>query len=248
MNVLALDTASPEPGVCLLAGGVLFEEPLPGDRQASEKLLSAIARCLERAAIPLSACHRIAVCSGPGPFTGLRIELSTAWGLGVRDSVEGCPTLACLLRRRAVARRDRHGPLDLHADASHRGTWSASRSLSRGPARASLPARARPGRSRVDEQPARLPARRASGAARLASGDLRLPRPGCASPPPWPEARGFLSRAISIADQSAAEKYVSGTAAASRPTSCSQRHAPGRRHHQARLLSSPGRASSSRAS
>ena len=60
MIVLALDTASPEPGVCLLVGGVLFEEPLPGDRQASEKLLSAIARCLERAAIPLSDCDRIA--------------------------------------------------------------------------------------------------------------------------------------------------------------------------------------------
>src|SRR5258706_9143443 len=98
MNVLALDTASPEPGVCLLAGGVLFEEPLPGDRQASEKLLSAVARCLERAAIPLSDCDRIAVCSGPGSFTGLRVGLSTAWGLGRSREipVEAVSTLACL--------------------------------------------------------------------------------------------------------------------------------------------------------
>jgi tRNA threonylcarbamoyladenosine biosynthesis protein TsaB len=98
MNVLALDTASPEPGVCLLAGGVLFEEPLPGDRQASEKLLSAIARCLERAAIALPDCDRIAVCSGPGSFTGLRVGLSTAWGLGrAREiPVEAVSTLAGL--------------------------------------------------------------------------------------------------------------------------------------------------------
>ena len=98
MNVLALDTASPEPGVCLLAAGVLFEEPLPGDRQASEKLLSAIARCLERAAIALSDCDRIAVCSGPGSFTGLRVGLATAWGLGrAREiPVEAVSTLACL--------------------------------------------------------------------------------------------------------------------------------------------------------
>jgi tRNA threonylcarbamoyl adenosine modification protein YeaZ len=98
MNVLALDTASPEPGVSLLAGGDIFEEPLPGDRQASEQLLSAVARCLERAAIPLSDCHRIAVCSGPGSFTGLRVGLATAWGLGRARgvSVETISTLSGL--------------------------------------------------------------------------------------------------------------------------------------------------------
>ncbi len=82
MNVLALDTASPEPGVCLLARGQVFEEALPADRHASEKLLSTIARCLDRAGMALSECDRIAVCSGPGSFTGLRVGLSTAWGLG----------------------------------------------------------------------------------------------------------------------------------------------------------------------
>ena len=82
MNVLALDAASPEPGVALVVAGVIFEERLPGDRQASERLLSAIARCLERAGILLEECGRIAVSSGPGSFTGLRVGLSTAWGLG----------------------------------------------------------------------------------------------------------------------------------------------------------------------
>jgi tRNA threonylcarbamoyladenosine biosynthesis protein TsaB len=98
MNVLALDAASPEPGVALLAAGVIFEERLPGDRQASERLLSAIARCLERAGIPLEACGRIAVTSGPGSFTGLRVGLSTAWGLGRARQipVEAVSTLECL--------------------------------------------------------------------------------------------------------------------------------------------------------
>jgi len=98
MNVLALDAASPDPGVALLAAGVIFEERLPGDRQASERLLPAIARCLERAGIPLDACVRIAVCSGPGSFTGLRVGLSTAWGLGrAREiAVEAVSTLECL--------------------------------------------------------------------------------------------------------------------------------------------------------
>jgi tRNA threonylcarbamoyl adenosine modification protein YeaZ len=95
MNVLALDTASPEPGVCLLARGEIFEEALPADRHASEKLLSAISRCLARAGMALAECDRIAVCSGPGSFTGLRVGLSTAWGLGraLELPVEGVSTL-----------------------------------------------------------------------------------------------------------------------------------------------------------
>ena len=95
MNVLALDTASPAPGVSVLARGEVFEQVLPADRHASEKLLSAISHCLEKAGIALADCERIAVCSGPGSFTGLRVGLSTAWGLGraLRLPVEGVSTL-----------------------------------------------------------------------------------------------------------------------------------------------------------
>src|SRR6266545_5265832 len=95
MNVLVLDTASPQPGVCLVARGEIFEELLPADRHASEKLLSTIARCFERAGMALTECERIAVCSGPGSFTGLRVVLSTAWGLcrALEIPVEGVSTL-----------------------------------------------------------------------------------------------------------------------------------------------------------
>jgi tRNA threonylcarbamoyladenosine biosynthesis protein TsaB len=98
MNVLALDTAGPSPGVSVLARGEIFEERLPPDRQASEELLTTIARTLARAAIVLDDCHRIALCSGPGSFTGLRVGLSSAWGLGRALSipVEEVPTLEVL--------------------------------------------------------------------------------------------------------------------------------------------------------
>ena len=82
MNVLALDTAGPRPAVAVAAGDSVFEEPLPAERQASERLLGAIELALARAGIGLAGCDRIAVCSGPGSFTGLRVGLSTAWGLG----------------------------------------------------------------------------------------------------------------------------------------------------------------------
>lgn len=82
MNVLALDAASPRPAVALIADGRVFEERLPGDRRASEDLLPAIKRALAAAGLELAACARIAVCAGPGSFTGLRVGLATAWGLG----------------------------------------------------------------------------------------------------------------------------------------------------------------------
>jgi tRNA threonylcarbamoyladenosine biosynthesis protein TsaB len=88
MIVLALDAASPLPAVALAAGGDVFDEALPRDHRASEELLPAIARVLAGAGRRLSDCERLAVCAGPGSFTGLRIGLATAWGLA---RALGCP-------------------------------------------------------------------------------------------------------------------------------------------------------------
>jgi tRNA threonylcarbamoyladenosine biosynthesis protein TsaB len=82
MNVLALDAASPRPAVALWSNGRVFEERLPGDRRASEDLLPAVRRALAAADVAIGACGRIAVCAGPGSFTGLRVGLASAWGLG----------------------------------------------------------------------------------------------------------------------------------------------------------------------
>lgn len=98
MQILAIDTASPIPSVTLLARGGVWEEILPPDRRASEELLPAIERCLTSAGAALSECDRIAVCSGPGSFTGLRVGLATAWALGraIDVPIETVPTLEVL--------------------------------------------------------------------------------------------------------------------------------------------------------
>jgi tRNA threonylcarbamoyl adenosine modification protein YeaZ len=98
MQILALDTASPVPSVTLLVRDEVWEELLPGDRRASEELLPAIERCLAASGRRLSDCNRIAVCSGPGSFTGLRIGLATAWALGRAAAipVEAVSTLEAL--------------------------------------------------------------------------------------------------------------------------------------------------------
>jgi tRNA threonylcarbamoyladenosine biosynthesis protein TsaB len=110
MQILALDTASPIPSVTLLAaGGGVWEQPIPQDRRASEELLPAIERCFALAGTSLPDCDRIAVCSGPGSFTGLRIGLATAWALGRATgvAVETASTLEALaesIRGRGASR------------------------------------------------------------------------------------------------------------------------------------------------
>jgi tRNA threonylcarbamoyladenosine biosynthesis protein TsaB len=98
MYVLALDTATPEPAVAVSATERTYVERLSDGRRASEDLLRAINACLRRAGLDLAACHRIAVCSGPGSFTGVRVGLATAWGLSRSTgiAVEAVPTLEAL--------------------------------------------------------------------------------------------------------------------------------------------------------
>ncbi|MGH9399646.1 MAG: tRNA (adenosine(37)-N6)-threonylcarbamoyltransferase complex dimerization subunit type 1 TsaB [Thermoanaerobaculia bacterium] len=81
MLVLAIDAASPMPAVALAAGQDVTEEALPLDRRASENLLPAVARVLRRCGRVLSDCERLAVCAGPGSFTGLRVGIASAWAL-----------------------------------------------------------------------------------------------------------------------------------------------------------------------
>src|SRR5215468_7853145 len=98
MLVLAIDTASPAPAVALADGALDVEERLPSDRSASEDLLPAIERLLAGSGRTLLSCERIAVCSGPGSFTGLRVGLATAWGLAraLQRPVEGVSTLEAM--------------------------------------------------------------------------------------------------------------------------------------------------------
>ncbi len=98
MNVLAIDTAGPKPSVAMLAGDRLLEQSLSLDRRASDELLPAVARALDAAGLSLTDCERIAVCAGPGSFTGLRVGLATAWGLGraLGRPVEAVSTLEAL--------------------------------------------------------------------------------------------------------------------------------------------------------
>lgn len=80
--LLAIESATKSFSAALFKDGVLLQEvkSLP-DETASQKLLPLIQKLLAEQKIELNKLKGIAVGTGPGGFTGLRVGLSTAVGL-----------------------------------------------------------------------------------------------------------------------------------------------------------------------
>lgn len=116
MKILALDTANNRCSAAVLvdgedAGGeTIIARSEEIGRGHAERLMGMIEEVLVEAGLPLDAMDRIAVTCGPGSFTGLRVGMSVARGLGlVLDvPVVGVTTLAAIAEgvrdgKRAVA-------------------------------------------------------------------------------------------------------------------------------------------------
>ncbi|MDB5542460.1 MAG: TsaB, partial [Devosia sp.] len=96
--LLAIDTAAPRLQLALLTDtrvDSLVEDMAQGQ---AERIFPAIAELLARNGLTYKDLARIAVTTGPGSFTGLRIGLSAARGLGLALSlpVIGVPSLLAL--------------------------------------------------------------------------------------------------------------------------------------------------------
>ena len=96
--LLAIDTAGPRLQLALLFGDAvdtLVEEMPTGQ---AERLFPAIDDLLARNRVAYADLTRIAVTTGPGSFTGVRIGLSAARGLGLALGIPvvGVPTLAAV--------------------------------------------------------------------------------------------------------------------------------------------------------
>jgi len=94
-TVLAIDTAGPRLQLAVLRGETadsLVEEMPTGQ---AERIFPAIAGLMVRSGITHTDLTRVAVTTGPGSFTGVRIGLSAARGLGLALGVPviGVPTL-----------------------------------------------------------------------------------------------------------------------------------------------------------
>jgi tRNA threonylcarbamoyladenosine biosynthesis protein TsaB len=99
MRVLAIDTALAACSAAVLdtAGGrIVGSESLPMARGHAEALIPLLARLMKRSGITFQKLDRIVVTTGPGSFTGLRVGISAARGLGVATNIPvvGVTTLA----------------------------------------------------------------------------------------------------------------------------------------------------------
>lgn len=112
LPLLAIDTAGPRLQLATLteaAVETLSEEMQQGQ---AERIVPAIEDLLERSGLAYADLRRIAVTSGPGSFTGLRIGLSAARGLGLALGIPviGIPSLLALSL-------GHEGPLSVTLDA-----------------------------------------------------------------------------------------------------------------------------------
>src|SRR3977135_2755127 len=97
MRVLAIDTALAACAAAVLdtgRGGIVASETLALTRGHAEAVMPLIARVMDRADIDFQELDRIAVTTGPGSFTGLRVGISAARGIALAagQAASGRPT------------------------------------------------------------------------------------------------------------------------------------------------------------
>jgi tRNA threonylcarbamoyl adenosine modification protein YeaZ len=86
MRILAIDTALAACAVAVLDtedSALGASETTPMFRGHAEALMPMIARVMDKANIEFSEIDRIAVTTGPGSFTGLRVGISAARGIAL---------------------------------------------------------------------------------------------------------------------------------------------------------------------
>jgi tRNA threonylcarbamoyladenosine biosynthesis protein TsaB len=93
--ILSIDTSSGQGGIALYDGQLLSTRTWPADRSHTTTLLSEIHHLLDRAGVRVRELTAVAIATGPGAFTGLRVGFGVAKGFHLATGVPliGIPTL-----------------------------------------------------------------------------------------------------------------------------------------------------------
>ncbi len=88
MNILAIETSMGRTSVALTRPGApVLAKRIESGRGQAEQLVPLIASLMAEAALPFSALSRIAVCVGPGGFSGIRTGVAAGRGIGLAAGV-----------------------------------------------------------------------------------------------------------------------------------------------------------------
>ncbi|MGJ4931054.1 tRNA (adenosine(37)-N6)-threonylcarbamoyltransferase complex dimerization subunit type 1 TsaB [Bradyrhizobium sp. HKCCYLS2038] len=122
MLILAIDTALDHCAAAVLDAATAemrAQETLPMKRGHAEALMPLLAGVMRQSGIGFPDLDRIAVTTGPGSFTGLRVGLSAARGiaLAAHKPVVGVTTLSAYAA--PVVSEDRDNPVISVIDARH---------------------------------------------------------------------------------------------------------------------------------
>ncbi|MFL6666752.1 MAG: tRNA (adenosine(37)-N6)-threonylcarbamoyltransferase complex dimerization subunit type 1 TsaB [Burkholderia ambifaria] len=122
MLILAIDTALDACSAAVLdtgANAIIAQESQAMKRGHAEALMPLIARVMKASGIAFTSLDRVAVTTGPGSFTGLRVGLSAARGIALAADkpVVGLTTLTAFAAP-IVAENGEH-PIISAIDARH---------------------------------------------------------------------------------------------------------------------------------
>ena len=118
--VLAFDCAVSGLGVAIVRDGVVLASLREEGREQAARLVPAIAAALEQAGVARRELSMVAVTTGPGSFTGVRVGLATARGLAM---ALGIPLAGIATTTVLLAQADARHRLVVAALDSHLGDW-----------------------------------------------------------------------------------------------------------------------------
>jgi len=122
MLILAIDTALDACSAAVLdtnAARLIAHESEPMKRGHAEALMPLLARVIKQAGIAFADLDRIAVTTGPGSFTGLRVGLSAARGIALAANKPAVGLTTLTAYTAPVVSQNRQQPVISAIDARH---------------------------------------------------------------------------------------------------------------------------------